>query len=284
MFKREKQIKGSADNKEKMIDYYVQNYKSKFSLIKQVENQILELDSDAIMSILEICELDDAKRRLFVNTICLKDCDKDTARKLVKYVDDFSKFEVKNLQKENIFAMLYELVAHSKYFAIFDIVKSNNLGEEYIDEVVNYSLKLSRVIYGLLNKPEKDITEESYNAKVIYDLLESLIVFKKTESFEIDLTKHMKKVESALIKSNDLHYIIKAGIYLDDNLLDLLFKNKLDLLVFLITNDYPEGYIKKVKEIYSFEKEKNNLNSEIKEIIREYNDEKTLNLKPKKEE
>lgn len=92
-------------------------------------------------------------------------------------------------------------------------------------------------------------------------------------------------VKNALLGTNDIPYIIKAGIYLDNFILDLLFKDKIKLLSFLILNDYPDDYVQKVKEMYNFEEEKNNLNNETEEILSKninIKKEKTLNLSSKK--
>lgn len=53
------------DKQDKMIEYYIRNYKSESQLIKKIKNEILELDSNILVSILENCDLNKKTKRLF---------------------------------------------------------------------------------------------------------------------------------------------------------------------------------------------------------------------------
>lgn len=215
--------------------------------------------------------------------ISLKKCDNDTVNELVNYIDDFSTFSVGNLTKENIFTILNNLISANKYNSAFELIKFNKLDSEYIEFIITLALKINALGCAIFNydNDKNNIYDTYSSAENLYSLLESIIYFDNTKEYDIDNTKYINMVRDSLLNTHNIPYIIKSGIYLDNSLLDLLFENEIELLEYLVLNDYPIEYIQRIKEVCSFGEEKDNLNDNIENNIRKYFEKnKSLGFKP----
>lgn len=176
-------------------------------------------------------------------------------RELVdKNIDEISKFIAENSDDAIIKKILFMFVTYSKFELALSLIAQNNLEEEYFEYLVKKTIKLNNFSNKVL---------ELKDSKELFLLLYYVVKFEDIGKFDFDITKYKNMLEREILEIGDSAFIVKTGIYLDNDLLNLLFKDRKDLIEYLVVNNHSIEDMKTVKNILIKEEDGENLSKEI---------------------